>query len=408
MERIRNKKASSIAMVLLVIAVGVVALVSIPEMVSASNDWYVNSAGGADFLTINQALISPQVQDGDTIYVYCGNGYSESNQITKSVSIIGITNNGQRPMITPSSNSPVFDIKKQDVTIRNLEICGLNSQSQSVHGIRSGVSSTEVSNVEIDNCIIYNFSKGNGIFLNKQPGDFPYPTSHYIHDCIIYGNTIGIHIKSDPNIQGALTNHVVSDCIMDNNHLSGIQNEGDNNEFNDIESYNSNNYGVYFLDSSGCKLYQTETGSTNIYNNKYGIYIVNCEGIDITGYGNDSENDHLMIEENNLYGIYAVSSDDIQLLYVIIQSNSLLGLNYDSVLNSYVDYSIIKDNDIFLYNSDYNIFTYNDIYDSSEKIEIGLHGSDHNYFYYNNLDRESPSCFFNIFKWGIHLTPKPI
>ena len=107
-----------------------VAVCLMSASVQAAGDWTVNAAGGGDFLTIQEALDSASVLDGDTINVTAASYLSvDAIDVNKEVSIVG-SGAGQtiirRNFDGVSRYASVFDVTADNVTISNMTVGGTN------------------------------------------------------------------------------------------------------------------------------------------------------------------------------------------------------------------------------------------------------------------------------------------
>jgi parallel beta-helix repeat protein len=82
-----RKKVSRILLPLLLVGMLTLAF-NIQEIEAPSTTWTVDDDGPADFHTIQEAISSMQVSDGDTIFVHNGT-YNEETVVNKAVSLIG-------------------------------------------------------------------------------------------------------------------------------------------------------------------------------------------------------------------------------------------------------------------------------------------------------------------------------
>lgn len=75
---------------------------------------FVDDSGGADFTTIRAAVNA--ARDGDRIVVKAGS-YNENVVVNKSVSLVSEAGAGATTVTAASSNSPVFRVDADNVTI---------------------------------------------------------------------------------------------------------------------------------------------------------------------------------------------------------------------------------------------------------------------------------------------------
>ena len=113
-----RKTVSGITLILLLI--GTLTLVfSIQPVKGKPKTWTVDDDAPADFPAIQDAISSPQVMDGDTIYVYSGT-YYEHLVVDKAVSLLGETRDST--VIDGSKTDTVVRVRSDHVTITNFTI----------------------------------------------------------------------------------------------------------------------------------------------------------------------------------------------------------------------------------------------------------------------------------------------
>jgi hypothetical protein len=262
--------------------------------VSAANTWIVGPLPSDDFLTIEEALQSPQVLNNDVIRVKSGT-YRESLNVNKRVTIEAYDSN--IPIIKPNSQyhlqRPIIDINEHDITIKNLILNGSLGQPYGYPpaGIRSDITATEHYNIEIENVEITYCDYG--ILIKRTNPSYSYPLSHDIYGCYIHHNKEGIHIESDPDEESNYCamieeTDVANNCL--NNDPLGIHIIGDKNYIkNSIirdHYYNTGNgylgLGLYLQNSDNNEIYKYGAGSCNIYNNYEGILYNNSDNNEMT------------------------------------------------------------------------------------------------------------------------------
>ncbi len=154
------------------------------------NVLYVGGNGEGNYTSIQAAI--NVAKDGDTIYVYPGY-YNESIVISKSISLIGIVENGEKPVIHGIENETTVLIEASNVTLENFIV---------IYGRGMGV--RNANNCEIENNEIL-YSEGNGLSV--------YQSFYNLikNNSILENKNEGIHIsKSSYNI---ITKNLVSDNV---------------------------------------------------------------------------------------------------------------------------------------------------------------------------------------------------
>jgi parallel beta-helix repeat protein len=86
--RERSLKGVFPTVLLVLLLLNVTVIMFRTDVANSSQIWTVDDDGPADFATIQEALDSPSVLDGDTIFVYSGT-YHQHLNLTKSISLVG-------------------------------------------------------------------------------------------------------------------------------------------------------------------------------------------------------------------------------------------------------------------------------------------------------------------------------
>ena len=150
-----EKKVISVIMLTLLL-IGMLTLAfNIQLAKSEPTTWTVDDDGPADFSSIQEAISSPDVKDGDTIFVYNGT-YYENIVVDKTVLLIG--ENKNTSVIVGVVLSPVWEsvisVRADDVRIANFTVT----------------------------------KGGHGIYLGARRG--------IVTDCVAYENQFGLTISS--------------------------------------------------------------------------------------------------------------------------------------------------------------------------------------------------------------------
>ena len=263
----------------------------IPE--ASATTWTVGP--GQQFPTIGDALAV--ARSGDDIQVQCGT-YNENLFITtQGISIIGVPNNGARPIIQ-----------------------ALNPSLAVVHVGANGFF--------MEQFVITGGSYG--IYSNQVIGNQANPVTFFM--CDIYNNNIGIGI-----LNGAY--HRIDYCDVHGNAQDGIQISGTHHEITSSNIYENGGHGIY-SDS----LSQSKISSCNVCNNvNSGIYIFNANNNQLWTtniYNNGWEGLYIGGDNNDIDG-YGVAS-----IYNNYYSGSV-GDTYDVWINgdhnSITDYEVYQD-----------------------------------------------------------------
>ncbi len=236
------------------------------------NILYVGGSGPNNYTSIQAAI--NDAEDGYIIYVYPGQ-YNESIVINKSISLIGIEQNGEKPVIDGSVNE-----KEKVVTI-------------------------EANNVTFKNFIVM---YGRGLVIKNS------------NDCKIENNEI---IKAKPlinsTIYAALEIHKSYNCEIGGNLVSKTQGQGVSIWKSSITmthnyiSYSKGDKGLRIIDSSNCII---------SYNNM----TKNQDGINVYGLRNS------VISFNRIYynDQYGIVVDDSKA--VVISNNTIYHHSYGGIM----------------------------------------------------------------------------
>ncbi len=259
---------------------------------NAGNILYVGGDGEGNYTSIQSAI--NDAKDGYIIYVY-PKEYRESLVINKSISLIGIIENGEKPIINGGGREYAVSIAADGCTIRNFEIINHGNFGTDNEGY--GMKIYSDSNIIENNTIACNwvsiflyYSSYNKI-ANNTLTDAIWP-SLYLHiECndntIIYNN-----ISNNPGGTGielgASSNNTISWNVIINN-FHGIDVFGDNNTISHNIVCNNRQYGVSIGPGSHNKILYNK-----ICNNGHDGVMVACAGASTTGniiaYNNISHN----------------------------------------------------------------------------------------------------------------------
>jgi len=228
--------------------------------------WYVDDDGGADFSSIQEAINSPLVVDGDTIYVYNGT-YYEHIYIYKSLTLIG--ENKYATIIDGSGYGSTVRISYEQgvkftkFTIRNAET-GIDLYHSS--------NNTIVSNVITNSTLGDPYNSGGGVYLE-------YSSNNTVADNTISNTTeAGILLQ-----QYSHHNTIVGNVISRN---TDIEIEDSSGIFFDENTYNNtviNN--IISKSHRGIYTAQLSYNNTIIGNTISNLTIYEC-GINIWGPDN--------------------------------------------------------------------------------------------------------------------------
>ncbi len=276
------------------------------------DDLYLIRDGSAEhpYQTIQDAL--NVANDGDTIYVF-GGSYNEMLTINKRVTIVGSIEEGDSIINYNSDHKYTIQITADYVNLTGFIIIdnGYNIISE-INGALIHVTS---SNVIIQNNNITDCSNGYGIYLDSSDG-------HLIKDNIISNVSIGIYLY-DSNTNDFVGNKI-SNCVS---AAVNIRSSYYNTLFNNI--LDNNRYGVYALD---CE-------KINITNNT--IESNNLRGIGLYGGNGSHIISNNVIRDNTNQGLYLNSPNGIVIGNTF--DNNQLGITLDTsnykITNNYINNS---------------------------------------------------------------------
>ena len=234
------------------------------------NILYVGGSGKGNFTSIQAAIYA--ANDGDTIYVYPAY-YNESIVIDKSISLIGIVENGEKPVIDGSinENKKVVTIEANNATFKNFIVMygrGIRIKNSNNCKIENNeiikakplINSTRYAALEIHKC--YNCEIAHNSIKRSYGEGFSVWKSSFI---FIYGNNIS-HSNNDKGLKIIDS----SNCIISYNNLTknqdGINIDGLKNStisFNCI--WYNDQYGIVVADSQGISI-----SNNTIYHHSYG------------------------------------------------------------------------------------------------------------------------------------------
>lgn len=301
----------------------------------------VDDSGGADYLTIKEALDA--AVDGDTISVAAGtytddiwNGpsvTSESYRITKSVTLLGaqadidpVGSTGQRTggeSILVRTNGLPYLLYAPDITINGFMI-----GSPDINTGGQLTISDVADNAIIKNCIIQNTPNswnGRGVLL------YPYADSALVEYNTFY-NTTSQAIAGYEFSNAVITNNYISSCgdymagiqlignsgsdnVITHNHITGWTNgkginywggSGADISHNTIDGASIMNDGIWLAAADGTTVSYNQISDTkftgiNIRNDCTSVSITNND-ISNCGTGVEKHSGDIIINDNNIHG----------------------------------------------------------------------------------------------------------
>ena len=282
-----------------------------------NNVLYVGGSGPNNYTSIQAAI--NDASNGYTIYVY-PRQYNESIVINKSISLIGIIENGEKPIIDGNKNKSTVLIEANKTTVKNFIV---------MHG--RGLAIKNSNDCKIENNEI-SFSEGNGLSLYK---------SFHI---LVRGNIVsrnkneGIHVSRS-------SNNIIEENIVKENAGTGIV----------VFAYSSNNtvsYNNVTGNFHGMEIGEAAYNCTVSFNHAYKNY---GDGINMDGCKNVSVKNN-KLHDNSVAGIQMM---DCQ--YCLVEKNELdrndagillegtHGVNYKGSLENIFKYNNISSNSVGIY-----------------------------------------------------------
>ena len=326
-----NKKTVS-GIVLTLLLIGMLPLAfNIQPVRSEPKTWTVDDDGLADFSSIQDAINSPLVVDGDIIYVHNGT-YYENVVVDKTVALLG--ENESTTVIVGVEHSPVWEsvisVRADDVKIANLAV----------------------------------MNGGHGIYLGARRS--------IVTDCVAYENNFGLTISSSSE------NYLRRNLLFNNSHNLLVLGFWSISDFiHDIDSSNYvNGKPVYYLINE-----QNLSINPATFPNIGYLGVVNSSNVQITNLSLSRNGDGLLVAfspntlvENveatyNLRGISLVCSPGI------IVKNCNSSYNNLGMVVYYSENVNIKENNI-----------------SHNGEGIFLLGSNHNQIHHNNFIENYRYC----------------
>jgi parallel beta-helix repeat protein len=223
---------------------------SVQPVRAESTTWYVDDDGGADFQTIQEAIDSSLVAEGDTIYVYNGTYYENVVVHKNDLALIGQSKYGV--VIDGSGLGVVLLIAANNVSVARFTVqgSGYGSWDGGICVDHSSYSSIS-QNIVVGNQagILLSYSSDNRILNNTAVAN-------------VYG---GIAVLSSTN--NVVANNTASGNVYGISLSRALYGSSDGNTIaGNTASYNE--YGIslwYDSDSNGVI-------GNNVSNNEYGIY----------------------------------------------------------------------------------------------------------------------------------------
>ncbi|MDD3492906.1 MAG: right-handed parallel beta-helix repeat-containing protein [Candidatus Thermoplasmatota archaeon] len=321
---------------------------------SNGNILYVGGSGPNNYTSIQDAI--DDAENGYTIYVYY-RVYNESIVINKSVSLIGIVEDREKPIINGSENNITVLVEANNCTISGFIILNgevgvqlRNSSYITVESITVKHAGVGIKLLNSDNNLIKNNevtkSRGIGIWIDGFSSD-----SVIIQNSVVNNAGVGIGAEGTSITHGNSSNNIISYNVVAKN-CDGI----------DI-----------------CDLIDSTISFNQVYSNQqYGITAFACSNLSIL---NNSIHNHayggvLVSDSSNC----TISGNELYSNQAGVMLDGTIGVNYEGSTHNVVTRNNIHGNGVGIYwesGCKNNYFTYNNIVDNSENayfwtsLEIG-------------------------------------
>ena len=301
---------------------------------------YVGGSGPDNYTSIQSAI--NDADNGYTIYVYPGN-YNESIVINKSISLIGIMEKGEKPVIYGSENNATVLVEADNCTISVFIILNgevgvqlRNSSYITVENIAVEHAGVGIKLLNSDNNLIKNNevtkSRGIGIWIDGFSSD-----SVIIQNSVVNNAGVGIGAEGTSITHGNSSNNIISYNVVAKN-CDGIDiwDLIDSTiSFNQV--YSNQQYGIT---ADSCL--NLSILNNTIHDHTYGgLLLTDCSGCTISGnemYGNQAG---VMLDGR---GSYTFSSNNI-ITYNNIHENSVGIYMEDFTKDNQLIYNNLINND---------------------------------------------------------------
>jgi parallel beta-helix repeat protein len=329
------------------------------------NTFYVGGSGPNNFTTIQEAV--DYVPSNSTIKIYYKT-YYEHILINKTLSLIGIPESNNQPIIDGSGSGRCFNIDADHCIFDGLHVknFGDNSETHSGFYINKATRYTIIRNCEVT---------GNGFSAIFLEANADYTEISYC--TLISGSIIGInsfwnsnidHVNIHNNtivdflyaIDCTLSDSTINNNIIDGEILEAISlNTGSNTTIYNNTIFGSEAEGIYLFNVLHFKVY-----SNNIYNNDVGLGLSQSKKCII-------ENNFI---HNNKHGIRARSCSGVQFKNNTVTDNKNHGVTIQhGGGNNTIEYNNINSNiksGIYIYNTSNFVIKHNHLENNSNGVNI--------------------------------------
>lgn len=337
---------------------------------SAPTAWTVDDDGPADFSSIQDAIDSPQVVDGDTIFVYNGT-YYEHVVINKAISLVGA-----------DSSSTIIDGEGLNCITLN-QVNGGEIKNLTVKNGSRGIVLQDCEDIIIDGNVILE-NDGGGLSLQDSHNNTIRNNDINNTWSIMLGHSWGNQIENNEfnsltistvSLYDGSNNNVITDNVISGDVCTLIRSiYSENNLFadNELRGNPQARYGVYLGYSTGSIIANNEMSGIN----EYGIGLYHANSTQVLGnnlsnpetgvrggvfvWGASCKN---LIKGNEIFGMprgislhYNTNNNQIVNNRV---SNSEIDIIIDKSNNNIIYQNNFEDNQIHGFDNGNNEWTYN-------------------------------------------------
>ena len=255
-------------LIFFLVSLGAAMLIIGGSILVQADTLYVDDSGGADFISIQDAI--DMANESDTVYVYSGT-YNENIAIDKTITLSG-TGSSSTKIIGSDSNKNTVVISADLVVLSGFLIDNTAGRANQYHGVYlNGVTSCIISENNIEN-------SENGLYLLNAG------------DITIDGNTISDNNQKGIRLSNSHDNNIQSNTIRSNGDGIYLTSSNDNNIFeNDILQ---NVRGISLSSCSGNVMYKNDfdDNGENAYDANSNIWSKNNQGNYWDDYNNYDSN----------------------------------------------------------------------------------------------------------------------
>jgi peptidylprolyl isomerase len=330
------------------------------QLLPALRTWIVDDDGPADFHTIQGAINSPQVMDGDAIFVHNGT-YPENVVVNKEVLLIGESR--EATVIDGGGNGIVLDINSNNVTATGFTVensgLGLLDAGISLFYFSYGTIAGNVLTSNRHGLWIYG-SNSNTVKGNKITSNMYTITLEQANNNTVESNTITSNEINGISLWYSSTNRI-SKNNFSNSGSDGVYFYSSNNNIVNGNTMTNNAVGAFLASSNGNMI--TNNIMTN--NTSFSVWADNCSINTISNNTMTDSGEGILLQNNctrNFIEGNIISNDTWDGIVLtedsdenVISKNSLKNNRYGMVL---------------MFSSDGNKIFHNNFLNNSEQVYI--------------------------------------